>query len=123
MPANRKPRSWESGVVGWVWRPGVGPPGETTLGDQAYGCLTAASKPARRRGRRLAPHRSQFGHPIATLGPQPQARFRKVRCSHGGNVACRQRGSIMDNVERSFAAATAVGFVVLVIGIGLLALM
>jgi hypothetical protein len=73
--------------------------------------------------RRLAPHRSQFGHPIATLEPQPQARFRKVRCCHGGNVARRQRGGIMDNVERSFAAATAIGFVVLVIGIGLLALM
>lgn len=41
----------------------------------------------------------------------------------GGNVARRQRGRIMDKVERSFAAATAVGFVVLVIGIGLLALM
>ncbi|BAR53719.1 hypothetical protein NK6_534 [Bradyrhizobium diazoefficiens] len=38
-------------------------------------------------------------------------------------MARRQRGGIMDNVERSFAAATAIGFVVLVIGIGLLALM
>jgi len=35
----------------------------------------------------------------------------------------RQRGGIMDNVERSFAAATVAGFVVLVIGIVLLALM
>lgn len=76
-----------------------------------------------RRGRRLAPHTSQFGHPIARLEPQPRARFRTVRRGHGGNVARRQRGRIMDKVERSFAAATAVGFVVLVIGIGLLALM
>ncbi|CUT14801.1 hypothetical protein BF49_5881 [Bradyrhizobium sp.] len=38
-------------------------------------------------------------------------------------MACRQRGGIMDNVERSFAAATAAGFVVLVIGIGLLVLL
>ena len=32
-------------------------------------------------------------------------------------------GCIMDNVERAFAAATAAGFVVLIIGIVLLALM
>jgi len=75
------------------------------------------------RGRRLAPHRSQFGHPVAPLKTQPQARFRSVRCSHGGNVARRQRGGIMDKVERSFAAATAAGFVVLVIGLALLALL
>lgn len=37
-------------------------------------------------------------------------------------MARRERGGIMDNVERSFAAATAAGFVVLVIGIVLLAL-
>ena len=34
-----------------------------------------------------------------------------------------ERGGIMDKVERSFAAATAVGFVVLVIGLALLALL
>jgi hypothetical protein len=78
---------------------------------------------ARKTGRRLAPHPSQFGHPIAQLEPHPSARFNFVRCSHGGNVARRQRGGIMDKVERSFAAATAAGFVVLVIGIALLALM
>ena len=33
------------------------------------------------------------------------------------------RGGIMDNVERSFAAATAAGFIVLVIGLALLALL
>lgn len=38
-------------------------------------------------------------------------------------MARRERGGIMDNVERSFAAATAAGFVVLVIGIALLVLM
>jgi hypothetical protein len=38
-------------------------------------------------------------------------------------VARRDWGGIMDNVERSFAAATAAGFVVLVIGLVLLALM
>ena len=38
-------------------------------------------------------------------------------------MARRERGGIMDNVERSFAAATAAGFVVAVIGIVLLALM
>jgi len=46
-----------------------------------------------------------------------------VRRSHGGNVARRQRGGIMDKVERSFAAATAAGFIVLVIGVVLLALL
>ena len=34
-----------------------------------------------------------------------------------------ERGGIMDKVERSFAAATAAGFVVAVIGIVLLVLM
>lgn len=38
-------------------------------------------------------------------------------------MARRERGGIMDKVERSFAAATAAGFVVAVIGIVLLALM
>jgi hypothetical protein len=38
-------------------------------------------------------------------------------------VARRERGGVMDNVERSFAAATAVGFVVLVIGLVLLAVL
>ena len=46
-----------------------------------------------------------------------------ARRSHGGNVARRERGGIMDKVERSFAAATAAGFVVAVIGIVLLVLM
>lgn len=40
----------------------------------------------------------------------------------GETRRARQRGGIMDKVERSFAAATAVGFVVLVIGVALLAL-
>ena len=73
--------------------------------------------------RRLAPHRSQFRHPFAQLPTHRSARFHTVRRSHGGNVARRQRGGIMDNVERSFAAATAAGFVVLVIGLALLALL
>ncbi|SPP94382.1 conserved protein of unknown function [Bradyrhizobium vignae] len=38
-------------------------------------------------------------------------------------MARRKRGGIMDNVERSFAAATAAGFVVLVIGLVLLAVL
>ena len=38
-------------------------------------------------------------------------------------MARRQWGGIMDRVERSFAAATAAGLVVLIIGIALLALM
>ena len=38
-------------------------------------------------------------------------------------MARRPRGGIIDNLERSFAATTVAGFVVLVIGIVLLALM
>ena len=113
----------ESGVVDWVWRPGVGPPSPVTLGEEAYTRLTAAPASVSARSPRLAPHRSQFGHPIAQLEPQPQARIRKVRSLPWGNVAHRRRGGIMDNVERSFAAATAAGFVALVIGLALLALL
>jgi hypothetical protein len=61
--------------------------------------------------------------PDCTTYDTPVGEIPFVRRSHGGNVARRQRGGIMDKVERSFAAATAAGFVVLVIGIVLLALM
>ena len=38
------PRSGRSGVVGRVWRPGVGPPDNATLEEQADARLTAAPK-------------------------------------------------------------------------------
>jgi len=98
----------------------------TGPGDIRRGGLHAPDGRARAgaaRGLTLAPHRSQFGHPIAQLEPQPQARLPAVRSLPWGNVARRRRGGIMDNVERSFAAATAAGFVVLVIGLALLALL
>jgi Flp pilus assembly protein TadB len=66
---------------------------------------------------------SQLGHPIAQLRTHPSERFRLLGAAMGETWHRRQRGGIMDNVERSFAAATAAGFVVLVIGIVLLALM
>ncbi|GGI23088.1 hypothetical protein GCM10010987_22630 [Bradyrhizobium guangdongense] len=56
--------------------------------------------------------------------------FRHIRSRHFARTAkpwgirgAPRVGGIMDKVERSFAAATAAGFVVLVIGIVLLALM
>ena len=66
---------------------------------------------------------SQLGHPLAQLRTQPSTTLAAARRSHGGYVARRQWGGIMDRVERSFAAATAAGLVVLIIGIARLALM
>ncbi len=60
---------------------------------------------------------------VRTTADTPVGKILSVRRGHGGNVARRQRGGIMDNVERSFAAATAAGFVVLVIGLVLLAVL
>ena len=54
-------------------------------------------------------------HPLATLGAHGEAMGETWRAG--------KWGGIMDKVERSFAAATAAGFVVLVIGVVLLALM
>ena len=68
-------------------------------------------------------HNVPIRTPDCTTYDTPVDEILVVRRSHGGNVARRQRGGIMDNVERSFAAATAAGFVILVIGIVLLALM
>ena len=100
----------------------VGPPGTARLGDQAYGCLTADTEI--RVGRpQTGPARVPIWPPDRTTGATPLGEISYRRRRHGGNVVRRQRGGIMDNVERSFAAATAAGFVVLVIGLVLLALL
>jgi len=92
-----------------------------TLGESAYRRLTPAAIAAL-----PGPHTGLVPVPISTSNrtteDTPAGEIPPVRCSHGGNVARWQRGGIMDNVERSFAVATAAGFVVLVIGIILLAL-
>lgn len=69
------------------------------------------------------PARVPIWPPDRTTGATPLGEISHRRRRHGGNVVRRQRGGIMDNVERSFAAATAAGFVVLVIGLVLLALL
>jgi len=92
------------------------------LGESAYRRLTAAES--------FAPAKPQTGPahvPIRPSGRTTRAtgarEIPRRPVKPWGNVARRQRGGIMDRVERSFAAATAAGFVVLVIGIVLLALM
>lgn len=73
---NRKPRSGRSGVD-WVWRPGVGPPGEVTLEQSADRRLTQAC--AELAVTLRAALTSQFRHRPAQLQTHPLATL----CGHG----------------------------------------